>query len=138
MKKNTILVVEDDLEIKTLIQFFLEKENFNVITAQNSGKALEMLQNNKPELVILDIMLPGLNGLEIAKLIKKESHKYGTPFIFMLTAKTETEDVIDGFQAGCDDYLRKPFDPRELILRIKILCIYFFKNWKVLTRKVLN
>ena len=82
MKKNTILVVEDDLEIKTLIQFFLEKENFNVITAQNSGKALEMLQNNKPELVILDIMLPGLNGLEIAKLIKKESHKYGTPFIF--------------------------------------------------------
>ena len=121
MKKNTILVVEDDLEIKTLIQFFLEKENFDVITAQNSGKALEMLQNNKPELVILDIMLPGLNGLEIAKLIKKESHKYGTPFIFMLTAKTETEDVIDGFQAGCDDYLRKPFDPRELILRIKKL-----------------
>ena len=121
MKKNTILVVEDDLEIKTLIQFFLEKENFNVITAQNSGKALEMLQNNKPELVILDIMLPGLNGLEIAKLIKKESHKYGTPFIFMLTAKTETEDVIDGFKAGCDDYLRKPFDPRELILRIKKL-----------------
>ena len=74
MKKNTILVVEDDLEIKTLIQFFLEKENYDVITAQNSGKALEMLQNHKPDLVILDIMLPGLNGLEIAKLIKKESH----------------------------------------------------------------
>lgn len=121
MKKNTILVVEDDLEIKTLIQFFLEKENFDVMTAQNGSKALELLQNHRPDLVILDIMLPGINGLEIAKLIKKESHKYGTPFIFMLTAKTETEDVIDGFQAGCDDYLRKPFDPRELILRIKKL-----------------
>lgn len=121
MKKDTILVVEDDLEIKTLIQFFLEKENYNVITAENGLKALESAAVNKPDLIILDIMLPGMNGLEISKLIKKESYKYGTPFIFMLTAKTETEDVIEGFQAGCDDYLRKPFDPRELILRVKKL-----------------
>lgn len=121
MKKDTILIVEDDLEIKTLIQFFLEKENYNVITAENGLKALETASLNKPSLIILDIMLPGMNGLEISKLIKKESYKYGTPFIFMLTAKAETEDVIDGFHAGCDDYLRKPFDPRELILRIKKL-----------------
>ncbi len=121
MKKETILIVEDDLEIRTLIQFFLEKENFNVITAQNGIKALEVIQNHKPNLIILDIMLPGMNGLDISKLIKKETYKYGNPFIFMLTAKTETEDVIEGFESGCDDYLRKPFDPRELIFRIKKL-----------------
>ena len=121
MKKETILIVEDDLEIKTLIQFFLEKENFNIITAQNGIKALELIQNHKPNLIILDIMLPGMNGLDISKLIKKETYKYGNPFIFMLTAKTETEDVIEGFIAGCDDYLRKPFDPRELIFRVKKL-----------------
>ena len=121
MKKERILVVEDDLEIKTLIQFFLEKENYDVLTVQNGLKALELISTQKPNLIILDLMLPGMNGLEIAKLIKKNPYKYGTPFIFMLTAKTETEDVIEGFQSGCDDYLRKPFDPRELILRIKKL-----------------
>ena len=76
MKKETILIVEDDLEIRTLIQFFLEKENFNVITAQHGIKALELIQNHKPNLVILDIMLPGMNGLDISKLIKKETYKW--------------------------------------------------------------
>ena len=121
MKKETILIVEDNMEIKTLIQFFLEKEEFNVITTQNGQKSLEIISSEKPDLIILDIMLPGMNGFEISRLIKKDPLKYGSPLIFMLTAKTETEDVIEGFEAGCDDYLRKPFDPRELLFRIKKL-----------------
>lgn len=126
MKKKSILVVEDDMEIKTLIQFFIEKDkflgsNYNILTTQNGVKALSVISSEKPELIILDIMMPEINGFEITKKIRNENYKYGKPLILMLTAKTEIEDVVTGFETGCDDYLKKPFDPRELILRIKKL-----------------
>ena len=126
MKEKSILIVEDDMEIKTIIQFFLEKEkffnlNYNIITTQDGIKALSIIQKEKPELIVLDVMLPGIQGFEIVKKIRSEKYKYGNPLIFMLTAKTEIEDVVEGFETGCDDYLKKPFDPRELVLRIKKL-----------------
>lgn len=125
MKNRSILIVEDDLEIRTLIQFFIEKDqlfsDFSILTTQNGKSALNIAKEQKPDIIILDIMLPELNGLEILKTIRNDSEKYNSPIIFMLTAKTEVEDVVTGFEYGCDDYLRKPFDPRELILRLKKL-----------------
>ena len=124
--RKYILIVEDDMEIKTLIQFFLEKDellgrNYEILTTQSGSKALSVIQEKKPEILILDIMLPEISGFEIAKKIRTEKYKYGDPLILMLTAKTEIEDLVNGFETGCDDYLKKPFDPRELILRIKKL-----------------
>lgn len=126
MRNKSILIVEDDLEIKTLIQFFLEKDEelrgeYEVFTSQDGLKALKIIQENKPKLIVLDLMLPGLDGIGISKQIKSNTDLYGNPLIFMLTAKSEIDDIVEGFHAGCDDYLKKPFDPRELVLRIKKL-----------------
>ena len=126
MTNKSILIVEDDLEIKTLIQFFLEKDDelkntYNILTSQDGLKALKIIQENKPELIVLDLMIPGIDGVNVSKQVKSNAYLYGNPLIFMLTAKSEIDDIVEGFNAGCDDYLRKPFDPRELILRIKKL-----------------
>ena len=126
MRNKSILIVEDDLEIKTLIQFFLEKDEelrgeYEILTSQDGLKALKIIQENKPKLIVLDLMLPGLDGIGVSKQIKSNTDLYGNPLIFMLTAKSEIDDIVEGFHAGCDDYLKKPFDPRELVLRIKKL-----------------
>ena len=126
MRNKSILIVEDDLEIKTLIQFFLEKDEelrgeYEILTSQDGLKALKIIQENKPKLIVLDLMLPGLDGIGISKQIKSNTDLYGNPLIFMLTAKSEIDDIVERFHAGCDDYLKKPFDPRELVLRIKKL-----------------
>ena len=125
MKNKAILIIEDDLEIRTLIQFFVEKDKTfsecTIITAQSGKNALSIIKDKKPDIIILDIMIPELNGIDVLKTIRNDVEKYGSPIIFMLTAKTEVEDIVTGFEYGCDDYLRKPFDPRELILRLKKL-----------------
>ena len=116
-----VLVVEDDAEIRTLIAYFLKKEKYEVEVSDNGLDALKLLGKFKPNLVVLDLMLPNLDGLSFTDMVRTMPEKYGNPFILMLTAKTEVEDVLKGLNIGADDYMKKPFDPRELVLRVKKL-----------------
>lgn len=119
-----ILVVEDDKEIQELITYFLTKEGYDVDKASDGLEGLKLLREKKHDLVVLDLMLPNLDGKNFAKIVKDISSEYGEPIIIMLTAKTEIEDVLEGLEIGADDYMKKPFDPRELVLRVK----KFLKN----------
>lgn len=116
-----ILVVEDDPEIRTLIAYFLKKEKYEVEICDNGLDALKLLNKFEPDLIVLDLMLPNLDGMSFTDMVRSMPEKYGNPYIIMLTAKTEVEDVLKGLNTGADDYMKKPFDPRELILRIKKL-----------------
>ena len=117
MNKNTfhILVVDDDDRIRELVKQYLEENNFIVSTAVDSSDAKKKLKIIKFDILILDIMMPGESGLSLTKEIKKND---STPII-LLTAKGEIEDRVQGLELGADDYLGKPFEPRELLLRIK-------------------
>ena len=110
-----ILVVDDDDGIRSLVQQYLTKHNFLVTTASNAEEALEKTSLIKFDLIVLDIMMPGKSGLELTKENKK---KINTPII-LLTAKGEANERVEGLESGADDYLAKPFEPRELILRIE-------------------
>ena len=114
-----ILIVEDDKEIQELISYFLTKEGYEVDRASDGLEGLKLLREKKHDLVVLDLMLPNLDGKNFAKIVKDISSEYGEPIIIMLTAKTEIEDVLEGLQLGADDYMKKPFDPRELVLRAR-------------------
>ena len=117
MNKNTfhILVVDDDDRIRELVKEYLEENNFLITTAKNSDDAKKKLEIIKFDLIVLDIMMPGQSGLSLTKEIKKGN---SMPII-LLTAKGETVDRIEGLEIGADDYLGKPFEPKELLLRIK-------------------
>ena len=112
---NSILVVDDERPISDIIKFNLTKEGYEVVTAFDGREALEQFEAEKPDLVILDLMLPELDGLEVAKEIRKTSH---TPII-MLSAKGEIFDKVLGLELGADDYMIKPFDSKELVARVK-------------------
>ena len=112
--KAHILVVDDDDRIRELVKQFLNKNNYLVTSAKNSEDALEKVRIVKFDLIVLDIMMPGKSGLEFTNENKK---KLDTPII-LLTAKGETSERIEGLEIGADDYLAKPFEPKELILRI--------------------
>lgn len=114
-----VLIVEDDLEIQQLVSYFFNKEGYETETASDGLEGLRLLKKSKPGLVILDIMLPSLDGKNFTKIVRDLPEEYGTPVIIMLTAKTEIEDVLEGLEIGANDYMKKPFDPRELILRAK-------------------
>lgn len=114
-----ILIVEDDPEIQNLVEFFCKKESYIVEKVSDGLAALKFLKKEKFDFVILDLMLPQLDGKHVAKLIKEMPEEYGHPSIIILTAKTQIENVLEGFSLGVDDYMKKPFDPRELIARIK-------------------
>lgn len=109
-----ILIVEDELEIAQLIQQYLEKEGFSCHISRDGISALRMFQEQPPDLIILDLMIPGLDGLEVCARIR---HKPGVkdPYILMLTAKGEEIDRFIGLSTGADDYMVKPFSPRELV-----------------------
>jgi len=113
-----ILVVDDEEDIVDLISYNLEKEGFTVIKAYDGGKALELLKTQNFGLVILDLMLPSINGLEICRIIRRTKELESLPII-MLTAKTDNVDRILGLEMGADDYITKPFHVRELIARIR-------------------
>ena len=117
MNKNTfhILVVDDDDRIRELVKEYLEENNFLITTAKDSLDAKKKLEIIKFDLIVLDIMMPGQSGLSLTKEIKKEN---SMPII-LLTAKGETANRIEGLEIGADDYLGKPFEPKELLLRIK-------------------
>lgn len=108
------LVVEDDINIAELIMLYLEKDGFEVYIAHDGGKAVESFNENQPDLVLLDLMLPVMDGLSVCREIRKSS---AVPII-MLTAKGETTDKITGLDSGADDYVTKPFEIKELLARI--------------------
>ena len=110
-----ILVVDDDNGIRTLVKRFLDENNFLVTTAKSAEDANEKIKIIKFDLIVLDIMMPGKNGLEF---IEENKNKLDTPII-LLTAKGGTEERVEGLEVGADDYLAKPFEPKELLLRIK-------------------
>jgi DNA-binding response OmpR family regulator len=115
-----ILIVEDEAEIAQLIQLYLEKEGFTCRICRDGVSALQMFQDLKPDLIILDLMIPGLDGLEVcARVRQKPGSK--DPYILMLTAKGEELDRIIGLSTGADDYMVKPFSPRELVARVRAL-----------------
>jgi len=115
MSEQQILLVDDDLNISRLVRLYLEKEGYSVIEAARGDTALEAFQKHNPSLVLLDVMLPGLDGLQVLKEIRKTSR---TPVI-MLTAKDETFDKVLGLELGADDYITKPFEAKEMVARVK-------------------
>lgn len=119
MKKN-ILLIEDDKDISELISYNLKKENFNVITAYDGEEALNLNKDNIIDLIILDLMLPGINGIDLLKYIKRDEKTKNIPVIIE-TAKGEENDIVLGLELGADDYVTKPFSPKVLVARIKRL-----------------
>jgi len=120
MPKEQILIIEDDKHISKLVKYNLEKAGYDCIVADDGEEALDVLAKERPDLIILDIMLPKMDGFELCRAIKQDVKLKNIPII-MLTAKGEEVDRIVGLELGADDYVVKPFSPRELILRIKAI-----------------
>lgn len=116
--KEKILIVEDEKDIIKMLEYNLKKEGFKVVAACDGEDALDLAVRDHPDLILLDLMLPGMDGLEVCKALKKEN-KTGPIPIIMLTAKSQESDKVVGLELGADDYITKPFSPRELIARIK-------------------
>ncbi|MEH7331458.1 response regulator transcription factor [Neobacillus drentensis] len=116
--KNKILVVDDEQSIVTLLQYNLEQAGFEVITAMDGEKGKQLAEIESPDIIVLDLMLPKLDGMEVCKQLRQE--KIMTP-ILMLTAKDDELDKILGLELGADDYMVKPFSPREVIARVKAI-----------------
>jgi len=118
MSEQRILVVEDEPDIAEVLRFNLEKADFDVEVERRGDRALESVRRHPPDLIVLDLMLPGLDGLEITRVLKRDPATARIPLV-MLTAKGEEVDRIVGLELGADDYIPKPFSPREVVLRIK-------------------
>ncbi len=115
MANEKVLIVDDEEKILNLVTSYLEREGFEIFTARDGLEGLKLSKEVNPDIIVLDIMLPGMDGIEVLTQIRKESNVY----VIMLTAKTEETDKIIGLSVGADDYVTKPFSPRELTARIK-------------------
>ena len=118
MSRQFVLVVEDEEDIMEVIRFNLEKEGYEVHQALSGEKALQVIENNLPSLVLLDLMLPGINGLDLCRIFKQNDRTKAIPVI-MLTAKSEDADIVAGLEMGAEDYITKPFSPRVLLARVR-------------------
>lgn len=118
MPKSTVLIVDDEADLRELVRYNLQKEGYRVATVENGEQAMAEVRAQAPDIVVLDLMLPGLDGLEVCRLMKADSALSAIP-ILMLTAKGEESDVVVGLEMGADDYVIKPFSPRVLAARIK-------------------
>ena len=118
MEKAKILVIEDEAPIQELLQFNLERKKYRVKVVDSGEKALKAIGKFMPDLILLDIMLPGADGLEVCKQLKADSKTAPIPII-MLTALSEEADIVTGLELGADDYMTKPFSPRVLLARVK-------------------
>lgn len=118
MAGEYILAVEDEEDIRELLEFNLSRHGFDAASAESGEDALELINKNRPDLVLLDLMLPGMDGFEICRQIKGQEATKNIPVI-MLTARGEEADVVKGLELGADDYMTKPFSPRVLMARIK-------------------
>jgi two-component system phosphate regulon response regulator PhoB len=118
MPHERILLIEDEPDIAEVLQYNLEKEGFVVETARRGDSGLEAVRREAPDLILLDLMLPGMDGLELTRLLKRDGGTARVPIV-MLTARGEEVDRIVGLELGADDYISKPFSPREVVLRVK-------------------
>ena len=120
MSRQSVLVVEDEEDIMEVIRFNLEKEGYEVNQALSGEKALQVIENNLPSLILLDLMLPGINGLDLCRIFKQNDRTKAIPVI-MLTAKSEDADIVAGLEMGAEDYITKPFSPRVLVARVRTI-----------------
>ena len=118
MAQERILLIEDEPDIAEVLQYNLEKEGFAVEVARRGDTGLEAIRREAPDLLLLDLMLPGIGGLELTRLLKRDGATSRIPIV-MLTARSEEVDRIVGLELGADDYIPKPFSPREVVLRVK-------------------
>jgi phosphate regulon transcriptional regulator PhoB len=116
--KRKILVVEDEADIRELVRYNLEQEGFGIVEAGDGETALSLVRSERPALIVLDLMLPGTNGLEVCRLLRQTEGTARLP-ILMLTARATEVDKVLGLEMGADDYVTKPFSPRELVARVK-------------------
>jgi two-component system phosphate regulon response regulator PhoB len=124
---NTILVIEDEADIAELVEFNLERSGMRVLRADDGEVGLQLAYLEKPDLIVLDLMLPTLNGIGVLKGLKRDARTINTPVI-LLTARAQTEDRIQGLTMGADDYVTKPFSPKELVLRVQAILKRLQKN----------
>ncbi|MCK5251086.1 MAG: response regulator, partial [Spirochaetaceae bacterium] len=118
MARESICVVEDDKDIAELVAFNLKREGYGVTIISSGEEAIERITKKTPNLVLLDLMLPGVDGLEVCRRLKRDERTRIIPIV-MLTAKSEDSDIIAGLEVGADDYITKPFSPRILIARVR-------------------
>ena len=119
-KLPLVLVADDDPLIRELIQFRLERSGYEVVIAEDGDQALKIARERSPDLVVLDVMMPGLNGYEVTRSLRADEETKRIPVI-LLTARVQEADVAQGFDAGADDYLTKPFSPQELRARVQAI-----------------
>ncbi len=119
MQRARILIVEDDTDIQQLVSFYLIKSGFSALCADTGEQALEIIREEEVDCVLLDLMLPGIDGMEVCRTIRAMEGRTAKIPVIMLTARGEDEDIITGLEAGADDYVSKPFSPKVLISRIK-------------------
>ena len=120
MALDSVLLVEDEADIREMLTFTLERSGFNVVSAETAEQALEILDGPLPNLVLIDWMLPGMSGVDLARRLRRDPITAELPLL-MLTARGEESDKLKSFDAGIDDYVTKPFSPRELTARVKAL-----------------
>jgi two-component system phosphate regulon response regulator PhoB len=118
--KPKILVIEDEPDLLEVIQYNLDREGHKVIACRNGEQGLSRIRTDNPDLVILDLMLPGMDGVEVCRQVKADPVTRAIPII-MVTAKSEESDIVLGLGIGADDYITKPFSPRELVARVKVV-----------------
>jgi two-component system phosphate regulon response regulator PhoB len=117
---TVVLVADDDADIRDLVAFKLEQAGFEVIAVEDGQSAVEQARSRQPTLAVLDVSMPGLSGIEVCRMLRADPATAGI-LIIMLTARVQEQDVEGGFSAGADDYVTKPFSPRELVSRIQAL-----------------
>lgn len=118
MVKKHILVIEDDPDLRELVEYNLSRDGYRVTVVETGEEGLQIARREIPDLIVLDVMLPGIDGFEVCKKIKGSSHTSGIQIV-MLTARTEESDIVTGLEIGADDYITKPFSPRVLTARIR-------------------
>ncbi|MBN1444017.1 MAG: response regulator, partial [Planctomycetes bacterium] len=118
MKKERVLVIEDEEDIREVVEYNLAREGYDVLTCRDGERGLAIVKTRKPDLILLDLLLPGIDGIEICRRLKQDPETLSVPII-MLTAKGEESDVVLGLGLGADDYIKKPFSLRELVARVR-------------------
>ena len=118
MAETTVLVVDDEEDIRELVELNLEREGYRVVSCETGEQALEDVRSGKPELIVLDLMLPGIDGLEVCRRLKADAGTCDIPIV-MLTAKDDEADIVAGLELGAEDYVTKPFSGKVLVARIR-------------------
>lgn len=120
MPRETILIVDDEEDIIELIKYNLKNEGYDILTAFTGEQAIKIARQSRPDLIVLDLMLPGIDGLEVTRYLKNNDQTKDLPIV-MLTAKGEESDIVTGLELGANDYISKPFSPKELLARIRAI-----------------